>query len=378
MFRRSHFPLFNSTASPVSGKRWFEVKNLGSSMMTDGNKGTVGVITMRGCIGESNQPRQDWWDDSITEGQAGTVKELETEIVNLGTVGEIQIYITSEGGSVWDALTIADILNRHPARIVAIVEGYAFSAATILIAKCADEIRMASNAWMMIHDAESCVCGGVEDFQVAIGLLNKTNDSIAQTYAGRGGATAEEFRTLMAAESYLTGADCLARKLCDALTDEVVLTNYKPLSAAKPREKMPTALRSLFDTAKPVPADPANHNPNPDSEMKPEEVQELINKGLKPLQDKNEALETELKTTKEGIKTAIDSATKPILEDNVKLKTELEDLRKLQNNGVLEAAKGGGPVVPGAAAPNNGDSQHDLKNMSPQQLIALGRKKQTA
>lgn len=384
MIRTRRLPLFNVAAAiaalPLenfSPTRWFDVRNLGPTAQPDGSTPAIGVITMRGVIGATNQERRDWYYDEIIEGEAGTVKELEKEIDNLKDVSEIHIYLTSPGGSVWDALVIADILNRHPAKIVAIVEGYAFSAATVLIVKCADEIRMAANAWMMIHDASVGVYGVVSDLETAIALLNKTNNSIAETYASRGGGTTEDFRTLMTGETYLTGQECLDRKLCDVITDEVVLTNFLPLAANGPREKMPPVLRELFDTAKQVSAPNPDSNPTPDPDMTPAEVQSLINQGLKPLEEQNASLKLEIENTNKGIATSIENATKPLIEENTKLKTELDEVKSLHGNGILSAKNKAGDPVPGAGDPPpvGGAEKPVLTNMSSLQLIAHGRKK---
>jgi len=221
----------------------------------DASKSRIGEICMRGYIGESNQGSYDFWSGTEVEAWgAGTVKEIEAEIDALN-VDEIHLLITSEGGSFFDAMTIADILNRHPAKIVAIVEGYAFSAATVLICKCADEIRIAANGYMMIHNAEVSASGNAQALMVAANLAAKTSGTIAGIYAARGGGDVPFFQEKMDAETYFDGTECVAAKLADNADGRCCFDELQPhalrIRNAKTRDKMPAAIRAVFDSEAP-------------------------------------------------------------------------------------------------------------------------------
>jgi len=65
---------------------------------------------------------------------------------------EIRLHINSPGGEVFEGIAIANALRNHPARVVAVVDGLAASAASF-VATAADEVIMGQNTEMMIHDA---------------------------------------------------------------------------------------------------------------------------------------------------------------------------------------------------------------------------------
>lgn len=354
----------------------------------DASKSRVGQISLRGYIGESNQDFENPWYGGVIEAWgAGTVKELETEIGALN-VDEIQLLVTSEGGSFFDALTIADILNRHPARIVAIVEGYAFSAATVLIAKCADEIRMASNAFQMIHPTAMVACGTADDLMAAAKLCTQTTGTAAAIYAARGGASVDKFTDLMNAESYLDGTECKAFGLADTLTDAVVLSNYRPgaetVRNEKTRARMPEALRALFDTPKPAnPEAPKPTATQTPPDMTPEEIQALITAGIatgitahvdplkKLIADQGTLIGTLENANKDHV--AKLGALETTNAAHVK---EIARITGLEAKGVLTAAAAPGAPVVAIAAPSTGAEKPklDFNNMTSEQLINAGRK----
>ncbi len=65
---------------------------------------------------------------------------------------EIRLHINSPGGEVYEGIAILNALRAHPARVVAVVDGLAASAASF-IATGADEVVMSENTELMIHDA---------------------------------------------------------------------------------------------------------------------------------------------------------------------------------------------------------------------------------
>ena len=125
---------------------------------------------MRGYIGEASK-YQDYYGDEYDTGGMGTLKEFEDALLALGDVALITVYLTSEGGDFPTAVAISSILARQSARIVCVIDGYCYSAAPV-IACAADEIRAASNALLMIHDAEFwCDGRDVASLQEAIKTL---------------------------------------------------------------------------------------------------------------------------------------------------------------------------------------------------------------
>lgn len=121
---------------------------------------------------------------------------------------EIAVRINSRGGSVIDATAIYNVLTQHPARKVVYVEGVAASAAS-LIAMAGDEIRIADNALMMIHDPLVLSGGRASDLRKSAALLDKMRDSIAGIYAARTKTPIETIKTMMAEETWMDAQEAV-------------------------------------------------------------------------------------------------------------------------------------------------------------------------
>jgi ATP-dependent protease ClpP protease subunit len=196
--------------------------------------GGRGVLDIRGEIGLSKDFEEYGYEAS------GTVSEFDQAIKDLGNVSEIELNIYSGGGSVFVALAIHNILVRHSARVVANIDGFAGSAATILML-AADEIRIPDNAYLMIHNASMLAYGDHRTMLKAADDLRKWSRDIANLYTQRiedntGGERAAILADVIAKmddETWLTGAEAKALGLVETVTGRVELAASlgSPLSA---------------------------------------------------------------------------------------------------------------------------------------------------
>jgi ClpP class serine protease len=113
-------------------------------------------------------------------------------------------------------LTIYNALKNHPAKIVVHIDGLAASIASI-IAMAGQEIVMAENAFLMIHEPWSMVIGGAADLRHEADLLDKVGGQLVQTYVDRSGATEEQVQDWMGAETWFTAQEALDAGLCDRI-----------------------------------------------------------------------------------------------------------------------------------------------------------------
>jgi len=237
---------FFITASATAPKRepWFSVK---------AEAGTA-ELKLRGYIGQASKGYDYWTGEEYETGGAGTLQEFEAALTALGKVDLINLYITSEGGDFATAIAISSILARQDARIVCTIDGFAYSAAPV-IACAADEIRSASNALVMIHDAEFwCVGGDVETLRKHIETLDACNKSMAAAFINKAGGTEAEWMQRMTATTWLTGAQAKEIGLVDTLLDEVALSAYAPLKGITTALHAPDEIRALIDKPAPVSA----------------------------------------------------------------------------------------------------------------------------
>lgn len=233
-----------TAAAAVPGQakdKWFAIKAL-----ADGAE-----LRLRGYIGEASSAVDYWTGQKMDTGGMGTLKEFEDALKALGEPGEITVYLTSEGGDFPTAVAISSILARQKARIVCVVDGYAYSAAPVIMC-AADEVRAAPNAIFMIHDAEYWSSGcDIESLQEAIKVLGACNSSMAAAFQNKAGGSIDEWMTRMKDTTWMTGAEAKDLGLVDVLLDEVALSAYAPLAKVTAGLKPPAKIRALIDT-KPV------------------------------------------------------------------------------------------------------------------------------
>jgi ATP-dependent Clp endopeptidase proteolytic subunit ClpP len=201
--------------------RWYDVHNAAAD---------VAVVRIYDEI--------SWWGVSADEFAA--------DIAAI-TAGTIEVQINSPGGNVFDGLAIYNALRLHPARIVTRVDGLAASAASV-IAQAGDHRIMVSSSQMMIHEAWGVAVGNAADMLDMATLLEQQNTVLAELYAERSGGDVDNFRQMMATETWFT-----AQAAVDAgLADEVLV----PARQDAPSNKIADAVASS-SAAEPLGFDPA-------------------------------------------------------------------------------------------------------------------------
>lgn len=145
----------------------------------------------------------------------------------MGPVDQIDIYINSMGGDVWQGNAMYNVLKDHKARKTVKIVGMAASIASI-IAMAGDEILIAKNGFMFIHDAQ------VTAYRLNAAKLRRTadeldlvSDQMAETYARRGKVDAMEMRKIMRKEALLNADKVVEMGLADGFMEAVPAENLK-------------------------------------------------------------------------------------------------------------------------------------------------------
>lgn len=153
--------------------------------------GTKAVVRLYNYI----DPDGGYWGVSADE-FAGALDAIE------GEVTEIELRVNSGGGSVWDGLAILNTLRSHDAKVTAVVDGIAASAASFIAVAC-DEVVMMPNSKMMIHDALGICLGQAADMREYADFLDDSSDGIAEIYASKAGGSVADWRETMTAKGLL-------------------------------------------------------------------------------------------------------------------------------------------------------------------------------
>lgn len=147
---------------------------------------------------------------------------FKNELDELGDdVEVINLYINSPGGSVFEGITIHNMLKRHKAKVITHVDGVAASIASV-IAMAGDVIKMPKNSMLMIHNAWTFAWGNAKELRKTADDLDRISNSSMQSYLQKASdkITAEKLQELLDAETWLSADEAYEYGLCDEVLEE--------------------------------------------------------------------------------------------------------------------------------------------------------------
>jgi ATP-dependent Clp endopeptidase proteolytic subunit ClpP len=145
-------------------------------------------------------------------------KQLLVQQINfeLPEPAPIKLYINSDGGEVFGALSTIDRINRSKVPIHSYVEGLVASAATLISVSC-HKRYMSKNSIMMIHQIRSWFSGTYENFKDESENLDTLTNIVKSIYLSRTKFTNDDLNNILKRDVYLTSADCLKFGLVDVI-----------------------------------------------------------------------------------------------------------------------------------------------------------------
>lgn len=141
-----------------------------------------------------------WWGVSA--------REVAQALDLLGDADRVVVRVNSPGGESSEGRAIVNLLRAHPAEIVTVVDGAAYSAASY-IAACGNDSVMSPGSTMMIHDTSTYLYGNAEAMWKAAEVLDVLSNSGAELYAEIAGGTVEEWRERQRAETWYSAASAV-------------------------------------------------------------------------------------------------------------------------------------------------------------------------
>lgn len=129
------------------------------------------------------------------------------------SVTQINLRINSPGGEVFEGVTILNLLRAHKARVVAVVDGLAASAASVIAAGC-DEVVMSPGTQMMIHSPWTITWGSAAELRKDAARLDGVETSMIEIYVAKAGAD-HDWPGLLAEETWLTAQQTVDIGLAD-------------------------------------------------------------------------------------------------------------------------------------------------------------------
>lgn len=120
--------------------------------------------------------------------------------------GDIVLRVNSPGGSITDGVAIYNDLLAHKGKVRVEITGVAASIASI-IAMAGEEIAIAENAFMMIHNGWGLTVGNKQDHMDAVTVLTKMDDAMARTYATKAKTGIRTIKQMMDDETWMGGKE---------------------------------------------------------------------------------------------------------------------------------------------------------------------------
>ena len=180
---------------------------------------TPGVLDLY-IYGDVEGDSYDWWTDEVIRSET-SANHFREELAAHPDVTQINIYINSWGGSVFEGTAIYNQLRRHPAHKTVYVDGFACSIASV-IAMAGDEVVMPRNALMMVHNMAMGVFGNAAELRKSADDLDTINAAGREAYLQKAGdkLTPEMIAQMEDDETWLTAAECIQYGLADRYADQ--------------------------------------------------------------------------------------------------------------------------------------------------------------
>jgi ATP-dependent Clp protease, protease subunit len=156
----------------------------------------------------------NWWD-----GSGVTAKGVKEQLDTTEGYDRIAVRINSPGGDAFEGVAIMNLLKAQKKPVDVFVDGIAASAASI-IAMAGDTITMGKSAMMMVHNAWTVCAGDGEDMRKCAEMLDRISASIGQAYMSRTGKSAGEIKSIMDAETWMNGEECVAEGFATAVAED--------------------------------------------------------------------------------------------------------------------------------------------------------------
>lgn len=177
-----------------------------------------------------------------------TAKSFQKELAALGKVSLINLHINSPGGDVFDGFAIYNQLAQHPARIEVDIDGVAASIASI-VAMAGDDIRIAKNATMMIHNPRGFAAGDETEMNRVAALLRTIKGNLVDTYKDRTGNKPEKLAAWMDDETWFTAEAAVENGFANSVSRETAVTACFDL--LRDFRNVPEALKRRASNAQP-------------------------------------------------------------------------------------------------------------------------------
>ena len=131
---------------------------------------------------------------------------------------DVEVHISSVGGSAFDAIAIYDLLKKYPGKLTTYIDALAASAASI-VAMAGKQIVMSKYALLMIHKPMVGSGGNADELLKDVQMLNVVQSRLAQIYMDKSGLDGVTINSLINSVTWMTADQALNLGFVDAIED---------------------------------------------------------------------------------------------------------------------------------------------------------------
>lgn len=177
----------------------------------------------------------------------------------------LSVKIDSEGGSVFDGLSIYSALQAYGGEKECVIESAAMSIASY-IAMAFDRVKITNNGYLMIHNPSMDASGDDEQLTKDADLLAKLKASMIDAYATKTKMPPTAIEKMMRDETYLNAEEALAAGFVDEIVDYATPSR---VVTAQSRDRMPFRVVAVLGAASDSGEQLEDHKENPVPDSKP-------------------------------------------------------------------------------------------------------------
>lgn len=189
---------------------------------------------------------------------------------------DVDIHLHTSGGSVFDGNLIFNAIANAKANVTVYIDGLAASMGAIIML-AAKTIKMAENAYIMIHAPSGLARGNAKEFENTAKLLRSMEANFMKKLIAKSNHTEAEAKELMNGDNWFSAEEAKAVGLIDEVVDSVLeesdLTAYQDV-------KMCAQLFEVYDKKPNEETPPSISNNQNEEEMKLT-AESLLKLGLK-------------------------------------------------------------------------------------------------
>lgn len=131
---------------------------------------------------------------------------------------DVEVHISSVGGSAFDAIAIYDLLKKYPGKVTTCIDALAASAASI-VAMGGQPVVMSKYALLMIHKPMVGSGGNADELLKDVQMLNVVQSRLAQIYMDKTGLDEVTVNSLINSVTWMTADQALDLGFIDQIED---------------------------------------------------------------------------------------------------------------------------------------------------------------